>query len=372
MPQHILVVDDDPLTREMCRSALQGPEVEVSTANGVQEALAVLRRSPADLVISDICMGEARAGLALAEEIRSSWPETDVVIMTGNPSLGTAVPALRSRALDYLEKPFSIHRLRSLADRILAGRRLRRELDAERLLRAELAAAYCELEKVERMKAGLIGRVTHELRTPVAMAVVAAELLRAAPPEARSGALAKLDASLDRMKATVEDLLLFTQTQEPSFAVDKADADLAGVLAAAIADASPAADERGVKMSSVASGTPRRFPLDAPLVRDAFRRLLLNAVRFNKPGGQVAVSTGWGDDGVSVAIADSGEGIPEEARAHAFLGLYQAADYLTRRVGGLGVGLAIARRVVEAHGGELSVSSRPGHGSVFTATFQIT
>ena len=122
----ILVVDDEPQMRALCLRALAGAGVTVETAAGPEEALALLRRSAFDVVITDMQMGNPLAGVTLAEEVRGRWPRTDILIMTGQPSLETAVSTLKTGAADYLIKPFSMPQLQSVVGKLLGLRRLRR------------------------------------------------------------------------------------------------------------------------------------------------------------------------------------------------------------------------------------------------------
>ncbi|MBU2573734.1 MAG: response regulator [Elusimicrobia bacterium] len=365
-PARILIVDDEAPVLDLCRRALADGGAAIETASGAEEALALLRRGAFDIIITDIQMNDPRAGVNLTEEARSRWPETDILIITGNPSLETAIPTLKTGAADYLIKPFSMPQLLAAVNRLLAMRRLRRESEREKLLYRKLAEDYAVLQKVERLKAGLLGRVSHELRTPVTIARAAAEIIKdeLSPSGRDSGA--KLDGALRRMQATVDDLLLFAQTQDDGFQLNKSQVDLWPVLEQLLAGYRPLWEERGLQAGIGLEGERRPLFADAELMEAAFSRLLLNAIRFNRKGGSISVLARYGPQETSFAFTDTGEGIPLEEQNRIFDGLYQVADYLTRKVGGLGVGLAVVRRIVEAHKGSVSVKSAPGNGSIFT------
>lgn len=362
----ILVVDDEAQVRELCRRALADTGAAVETASGAEEALALLRAGAFDIIITDMQMNDPRAGVNLAEEARGRWPETDILIMTGKPSLETAIPALKTGAADYLIKPFSMPLLQAVVSKLLGMRRLRQELERQKLLNSKLAEDYSVLQKVERVKAGLLGRVNHELRTPVTIALMATEIIKDEILPSGLIFYAKLDGALRQMQATVEDLLLFTRTQEEGFRISRAEVDLWPVLEQLLADYRPLWEERGLRVESRLEGERRSLPADAELMKAAFSRLLLNAIRFNRKGGSITVLAQYGPQQIAFVFNDTGEGVPPGEQTLIFDGLYQVADHLTRKVGGLGVGLAIARRIVEAHGGTISVSSVPGTGSTFT------
>jgi len=365
-PARILIADDEAPMREVCRRALEDAGVAVETASGAEEALTLLRRETFDIIITDLQMRDPRAGVNLTEAVRSRWPETDIVIMTGRPSLETAIPTLKTGAADYLIKPFSMLHLQTVVKHLLGMRRLRHELKHEKHIYRKLAEDYAVLKRVERLKAGIIGRISHELRTPVTIARMAAEIIKAEISPSGLDGLVKLDSALRRMQATVDDLLLFSQTQDGDFQITKSAVDLWCVLEQLLADYKPLWEEHGLRVDSVLEGEKRPLLADAELVKAAFSRLLLNAIRFNHKGGSISVLARYGAGETCFSFTDTGEGIPFEEQNLIFDGLYQVADHLTRKVGGLGVGLAVVSRIVKAHGGSVSIKSAPGNGSTFT------
>lgn len=365
-PARILVVDDEPQMRALCLRALSEAGAAVETAAGPREALPLLSRTEFDLVITDMQMGDPRAGVGLAEEVRGRWPRTEVLIMTGQPSLETAVSSLKTGAADYLVKPFSVPQLQAEVAKLLAMRRLKGELERQKLVSQKLTEDYSVLQKLEQLKSGLIGRVSHELRTPVTIALMAAESIREEVSPAGLDSYARLESALRRMQSTVEDLLLFAKTQDDAFRVNRAPVDLWPMLEKLLADYRPLWEARGLSAALSLEGERRPLSADAEHMKAAFSRLLLNAINFNRRGGSVGILARYEPGRCSFVFTDTGEGIPPGEQALIFDGLYQVADHLTRTVGGLGVGLAIVRRIAAAHGGKLSVESVPGRGSAFT------
>lgn len=101
------------------------------------------------------------------------------------------------------------------------------------------------------------------------------------------------------------------------------------------------------------------------------RNLINNAIKFNRVGGRVAIEAGEKDGMVEVSVSDTGIGIPEDKLDRIFERLYQVDNSLTRQYGGTGMGLAITREIVEAHGGEIKVESKVGEGSRFWFTVPV-
>ncbi len=311
----ILIVDDEEPMRELCRRALADTGIAVETASGAEEALALLRREAFDIVITDMQMTDPRAGVNMAGEVRGRWPKTDIIIMTGRPSLETAIPALKTGAADYLIKPFSIAQLQTAVNHLIRTRRLKRELKRERLLYRKLDEDYAVLQKVERFKAGIIGRISHELRTPVTIARLAAELIRDNISPSSLDFYAKLDSALCRMHATVEDLLLFVQTQDVNFNITKSAADIWPVLEQLLADYRPLWEKRGLRVGISMEGERRPLPADAELMKAAFARLLHNAIRFNRDDGSISVLARYEPEQTSFVFTDTGEGIPAQKQS---------------------------------------------------------
>lgn len=363
----VLIVDNDEQIRVFCRRVLEELGLTVETAGSSKEAWERMLAGRFDIVLTDIAMTDPRAGVTLAGDVKNRWPETDIVMMTGRPALETAIESLKTGVCDYLIKPFRSEQLKTVARRLIGLRRLMLELEREKFLRADLESAYAELQKVERLKVALISRVNHELRTPVAIARMASSLLEdQVPTKAGKEVLKKLSGALDNLQSVVEDLILFARAKTDDLPLNKTEADIRTLLERIIEEHRPLWERRRLRVKLSLKGERRPLAADAGLLKTAFTRLLLNAIYFNKREGRIDVSAAYGPDALVVAFSDTGVGVAKDQHERIFDGLYQVAEHMTREVGGLGVSLAITRRIVEAHGGEVSVATRPGEGSVFT------
>jgi hypothetical protein len=366
----VLVVDDEPVVRTVCERILRGMGLNVETAANGEEALARLKNGPWDCVLTDISMPGPVNGVALTEEIKHLYPSTDVVIMTGNPSVETAVSTLKYGASDYLTKPMKANALRSVVRRCLEKRRLSPDLNRENQLLLELSAAYTELQKVERLKNAFISTLGHELRTPLTIAISAAELLRdgCADPRRTKEIADVLRSSLAREKEVVEDLLLFSHLASGGTKAKSAEIDLREMIRALVENYKSIWEEKQLVVEMSFPDTLRPFHGDAALLKTAFKHLLLNAIQFNKKEGRVQLRIDDQPGNLHVLFTDTGIGIAQDQQALIFDRFYQVAEHMTRLVGGLGLGLAIVRRAVEAHGGSISISSQKEVGSTFKVT----
>lgn len=369
-PAQVLVVDDDQGLRDICRKTLAGSGFSVVVARDGDEAWALFQSGNFDLVLTDIHMPGAMSGVRLVAEIKQRSPATEVVIMTGVPELETAIPALKSGAYDYLMKPFTPTFLESAVARCMEKRRLSRELGREKIMRAELEAAYRELQKVERLKQAILARVHHELRAPLTVALVAAECLSEEPLSDKGRRLAgKVLVGIADLKDRVEEILLHAELQKGDLSLALSPVDLRQLIEKVVAQLKSPCEAKNLSIERCYDDSIGARSLDAALAETACRNLLLNAVKFSQRDGKIRIAVKKMDAAVAVSFTDSGIGIPVDQLPRLADGFYQVAESLTRKVGGLGLGLAIVRRIAEAHGGSISVSSREGQGSTFTLVF---
>lgn len=235
-------------------------------------------------------------------------------------------------------------------------------------LREELTAAYSELEKVERLREGMLSVLDHELRTPMCIAKLAAEEL--SREEATPQGLAArrlLNEGLARLEAEIGDILLHAHLASGRPPIERTTLSLEELCVEAARTLAREAGSLGVSIELPGAMSGASVRGDRVQLASAVRHLIANAVRFNRRGGRVRATVERHGDRVVCAVSDEGGGIPPEHLPKVFDPYYQAADYLTRSIGGLGLGLAIARGVIEGHGGEISIVNRPGVGCEFRA-----
>jgi signal transduction histidine kinase len=362
----VLLVDDDPAMLGLMKRVVEGMGFIARTCSSRAQALAAIRAEEFGAVVADVYMETADAGVHLAREARVLRPGVPVVLITGNPGLETAVTALRTRAFDYLPKPFALDDLRRIVRGALASRADAGPFREE--LREELSAAYFELKKVERTREGLLAILSHELNTPLCAAQAAAEEIEAEPCSA-DGEMARrlLKNGLDRLGRATAEIILHARLAG-GLKPDRSEPVNLGELAAeAVAALGDEAAALGVRIELTSEPGRGFFVGDRDLLERAIRHLLTNAVRFNRAGGLVTVRTGGDDERADISVLDEGGGIPPAELARVFDPYYQVADFMTRRVGGLGLGLSIVREVFEGHGGEVLVLNHPNAGCEFRA-----
>jgi signal transduction histidine kinase len=213
--------------------------------------------------------------------------------------------------------------------------------------------------------------VSHELRTPLTALRGRIEVTLTRPRSSieYEDTLRSLETEVERLTRLSEDLLLLARFDRGALAPRREHVDLSELLTAVAEQVRPLAEARGQVLEEraepglVLTGDPDQ------LVR-LFFNLLDNAVKFTGGGGRIELAARRDGAAVTVEVSDTGAGIAPEHVDKVFDRFYRAEESRARATGGHGLGLAIAGEIARAHGGTVSVSSRPGHGSTFTVTLQ--
>lgn len=227
--------------------------------------------------------------------------------------------------------------------------------------------AAARVEELERLRSDFLLTLAHELRTPLTMIRTATGLLAEAEPdqEMRSRILRGMRQSVDRMHALLTDLLDLARLRSGHLELQPRYLDVGALVRGAVALVRPLFEAR---QQTLRLSVPRPAP---HLVGDSRRldqvlvNLLSNANKFTPQGGRVQVSVQATEHDVIIAVSDTGPGIPPEDQPHLFDLFWVGGRRSGRRHVGSGIGLPIAKGIVEAHGGQIWAESEPGHGATF-------
>ncbi|MFF4567330.1 sensor histidine kinase [Streptomyces sp. NPDC001435] len=264
-----------------------------------------------------------------------------------------------------------IHELADAADRVTAGDYTAR-LGPTRLgpefetLTSAFNTMADALENTERTRPRLLGDVAHELRTPLATIEAYLEGLADGVRTLDEHTLEVLGAQTTRLHRLVEDISLVSRAEEHQLSLARSTLPAARLVDAAATAVRPGFRTRGVDLRvMVAPGTPA-VDADRDRLVQVLVNLLTNALRHTPSGGTVTLAAEPAGGGAVISVADTGEGIAPEHLPHVFERFYRADPARDREHGGSGIGLTIARALVQAHGGTLTASSEgPGKGAVF-------
>jgi len=255
----------------------------------------------------------------------------------------------------------------NITERKEAERERARLLDNEQRLRAEA-------EEANRLKDEFLATLSHELRTPLTAVLGWARLLGSGELDERSAARAVevIERNAEAQKQLIDDILDVSRIITGKLALEFEPVEPAAVVAAAVEAVRPAAQAKRIALNVLAHEETGPVSGDAARLRQVVWNLLNNAVKFTPEGGRVEVRVGREGTSARVEVSDTGEGIRPEFLPYVFDRFRQADATTTRRRGGLGLGLAIVRHLVELHGGTVSAESEGvGRGTTFTVTLPL-
>lgn len=248
-----------------------------------------------------------------------------------------------------------------------------RQAERTRLLEREQVARK-EAETANRMKDEFLATVSHELRTPLNPILGWAYALRSSDldAETRIEAYETIERNARLQSQLVEDLLDVSRIITGKLYLDVRPVDLPGIIKSAQDSIQLAAIAKGIQMDLDLNPVDGIVCGDANRLQQVVWNLLSNAVKFTPQGGRVAVQLGQTDGYIEIKVSDTGMGMNPEFLPYAFDRFRQADEATSRRKGGLGLGLAIVRHIVELHGGTVSASSQgEGKGSTFVVSLPL-
>ncbi|GAB4213733.1 MAG: hybrid sensor histidine kinase/response regulator [Sandaracinaceae bacterium] len=372
----ILHIEDDPGSRVLVRKILTAAGHEVVEAATGLEGVRLAKQARPDLVVVDLNIPDLD-GYEVALRLRGTESLRDVPIVAITAE-GDRETSLAVGCDGFIEKPIDAKAFPRQIERFLEGHRERpaREGDAqlrvasqrivERLEQkvAELLEANERLEDLARLRREFLRNLSHELSTPMTPAVgyvklLLTEELGPLTPVQRK-ALVAVEAGVSRFRGLIDTLLDVSALETGRMHFFARDYDFAKQAKRSLDEAKPRLVDKQITAHVALPTRPVSAHGDPDKVRRAMAHLLDNAIKFTPKGGEIAVSASdEGPTGLTFAVADSGPGVPPESLHKILEVFYQVDGSVTRQFGGVGLGLAFARRVAEAHGGRVVVESPP-------------
>jgi len=393
----ILVVDDEPVNREVMRQLLGARGYRVRFAENGPEALAVIAECRVHLVLLDIMM-PGMSGFDVAREIRKSYSLHDlpILMITARNQVTDVLTGFEAGANDYLSKPVDkrelfarINTLLTLEDAVSSALRHQRQLREEQtravaLENEKAVLAYRAREsrraeeealEISRQKTDFIALMSHELRTPLNAIIGYSEILHEDITAGRVaelvGDVLKIQTSARNLLSMINNLLDLTKIEAGKMDLFLEEFRIALLFEEVEATIRPLAGKNKNQLEIRVADNIDRICADVAKLRQVLLNLLGNACKFTRNGRVRLLADridGPESPLIRIRVVDNGIGITESQQARLFQPFSQAERSTARHYGGTGLGLTISKRFLEMMRGEITVDSLPDEGTTFTIT----
>jgi signal transduction histidine kinase len=365
--KHILLIEDNPGDADLIRLRLveSHSDVPVSCVDRLSTGLASMLVETPAMVLLDLNLPDSHGAETYRTVLREA-PGVPIVVLSGLDDEELAVSAVHQGVQDYLVKG-------SFDSKQLA-RAMRYAVERQALL---LSLDMSRRQQLH-FKNEFLSHVSHELRTPLAcihqfVSLMLDGLAGKVLPEQREH-LQTVFRSVNQLRAMISDLLEATRAESGKITMEPHGIVLGDVIRQAVAMLRPTAQAKGVGLEA---GLDTRIPFvyaDPKRVLQVLTNLIDNAIKFTPTDGSIMVKARLMEtdpDFVYISVADTGRGVAPEAKAMIFERLYQDPNSIDDSRKGLGLGLYIAKELVQLHGGRIWAESQVSHGSTFTFTLPL-
>jgi len=375
----ILLTDDEPVILKTLSAAIEEMGYRVTTATNGEEALKLLRKQPCDIVIADIKLPDI-SGLEILEMAKELNPETAVIMITGHASLETAVNSINEGAYAYVLKPVDMNELETIIKNALREQRLlienRKLVESLQQSNRRLEEANRALELVSQTKSDFMARTSHELRTPLNSIIGFSEVLLNEMPsidqKISSEFLSYIQASAKHLLQLINSILDLAKIESGKMTLDLSEFDLAVLLENVKITVLPMLTAKKQSLEIKMADDLSPIFADEAKMRQIFLNLISNAHKFTPAKGKIKVTCHLeATHLLHCSVLDNGIGISPQDQQRIFEEFGQVKTLSTKRKNGVGLGLSIAKRLVELHGGKIWVVSEVSHGSNFTFSIPI-
>ncbi len=352
----VLVIDDEESMRDSCCLILEREGFETDSAENGVIGLEKIEEDRPDFVIIDLKMPHI-SGQEVLEKIKESNPEIIPIVITGYATVESAVEAMKKGAYDFLPKPFTPEELRIIIRRGVERRKLILETKS---LRRE--------KKI--LEENFITMVSHQLRSPLVAIQQYFEVILAGMvgkvEEKQKEMILKAKERSEGLLELINDWLSIARMDSGQLVDKLKPTSLKTILSKIVDFMQPISEEKNISLKLVLPSGSDAVLGDDESLEEVFSNLINNAIKYNKPDGSVTVSIKEDKDFIRVDVEDTGVGIGPEHLPLIFDQFYQIDRSKRKGDKGSGLGLSIAKKIVEAHNGSIHVSSELGKGTIFT------
>jgi two-component system, sensor histidine kinase and response regulator len=352
----IFVIDDDEIIRLSCEQILQKSGYKVETFGNGYKGIERLKEVRPQLLVVDIKMPELD-GFEVIKIVRKIDSDIVIVVITGYATIETAVDAMKMGAYDFLPKPFTPNELRMIIERGFERWRLIREAQTLRK----------EKEEVERK---FVTLVSHQLKAPLAAVKQYMDVLLFTHKEKLPGDsvewISRSKARIEEMLHLIQDWLMVSKLDRGALCDTSVSSDFVRVLTDVVQEYKQLPSAANLTISLELGSEQMQACGDSVSLQMLVGNLVSNAVKYNKPGGEIWVRASGDANWITLEVSDTGLGIPQAFRPHLFEEFYRIRTPETQNIPGTGLGLVICKRIVDELGGSIDVDSKEGEYTVFT------
>ena len=374
MPMNnVLVVIADPEVLEIAADFLRYKDFTVARAASGLEALQQAVKNTFEVILLDISISEM-GGIDALKELKMKYPTTEVIMVTHRDKVPSAITCIEKGAYGYLVKPLDFNQLHLEVNRALERRRMALALDE---YHKNLELKVEELQNLNEQKNRFLGMAAHDLRNPLATIRGLSELLleedsseEGLNEEEAKEFLQIINTTSHDMLHLVNDLLDVSQIESGKFDLRLDQADLSELVEKRAAMLKIMAAKKKISLD-MHTGRVLVCLMDKERITQVFDNLVSNAIKFSPEKTTVRIDTVADGAMAKVTVHDEGPGINENDRHKLFGEFQKLSARPTAGEKSSGLGLAIAKKIVEAHKGEIGVENTNGKGSAFYFTIPL-